>query len=104
MTIRCTAISALFAVLGVFATAAQAHPDPATAQPAAAAAPQPADVKALDAHTREDIERHQGMARAHSEAAQCLASGRKSDDCTKQLQASCKGLALGKNCGMRHSH
>ncbi len=60
--------------------------------------------KQLDAHTLEDIERHRSMARAHEQAAQCLASGKSYDDCLKQLQTSCKGLALGKNCGMRHSH
>ena len=60
--------------------------------------------KQLDAHTLEDIERHRNMARAHEQAAQCLASGKSYDDCLKQLQTSCKGLALGKNCGMRHSH
>ena len=65
-------------------------------------AKQPA--KPLDAHTLEDIERHRSMARAHEQAAQCLASGKSYDDCLKQLQTSCKGLALGKNCGMRHSH
>lgn len=58
----------------------------------------------VDAHTQEDIERHRGMARAHEQAAQCLAEGQSFDICQKQLQASCKGLALGKNCGMRHGH
>ncbi len=58
----------------------------------------------LDKHTLEDIERHRGMARAHEQAAQCLEQGKNYDDCQKQLQTSCKGLALGKNCGMRHSH
>lgn len=53
---------------------------------------------------QEDIERHKQMAAAHSAAAQCLQSGRKPDDCTKDLQAACKGLALGKFCGMRHAH
>jgi hypothetical protein len=58
----------------------------------------------LDAHTQEDIERHRGMARAHEQAAQCLAAGKPYEDCQKQLQTSCKGLALGKSCGMRHAH
>ena len=58
----------------------------------------------LDKHTLEDIERHRGMARAHEQAAQCLEQGNKYENCQKQLQTSCKGLALGKNCGMRHSH
>jgi phosphotransferase system glucose/maltose/N-acetylglucosamine-specific IIC component len=31
-------------------------------------------------------------------------AGRKPDDCTRELQTACKGLALGKFCGMRHAH
>lgn len=70
-------------------------------------APQPAANTAtpqLDEHQREDVERHRAMARAHEQAAQCLAAGKGYEECQKQLQTSCKGLALGKNCGMRHSH
>lgn len=54
--------------------------------------------------TQQDIERHKAMAAAHSAAAQCLAAGKKHDDCMKELQAACKGLAIGKYCGMRHAH
>ena len=54
--------------------------------------------------TEQDIERHKAMATAHTAAAQCLAAGRKADDCMKELQNACKGLALGKYCGMRHAH
>ena len=53
---------------------------------------------------KKDIERHKRMAAAHEEAAKCLASGRKEEDCQKALQAACKGLAIGKYCGMRHEH
>lgn len=73
---------------------AQGKPDPK----AAAGAFQP------DAHTRADIERHRAMAKAHDAAAQCLASAGEHEKCEKQLQADCKGLALGKYCGMRHAH
>lgn len=59
---------------------------------------------APDAATQKDIERHRAMAAAHEAAAQCLAAGKKHDDCGKQLQAACKGLAIGKYCGMRHEH
>lgn len=59
---------------------------------------------AVDAHTQEDIARHQGMAKAHQQAAQCLAEGRKHDDCMQALRTDCKGLALGKSCGLRHAH
>ncbi|MDH5205161.1 MAG: hypothetical protein OEY75_06045 [Hylemonella sp.] len=54
--------------------------------------------------TRKDIERHQAMAAAHEAAAKCLASGREHEVCRKALQAACKGLAIGKYCGMRHEH
>ena len=41
---------------------------------------------------------------AHEAAAKCLASGKKEDVCMAELQASCKGLAIGKYCGMKHGH
>ena len=58
----------------------------------------------LDEHTRKDIERHRLMAAAHEEAARCLESGKKESECVKALQARCKGLAIGKYCGMKHEH
>lgn len=61
-----------------------------------------------DSHTdkdlKVDIERHQAMAAAHQAAAQCLASGKGHSVCQKELLAACKGLAIGKYCGMRHAH
>ena len=56
------------------------------------------------AETKEDIQRHRAMAAAHEAAAKCLESGKKEDICMKDLQASCKGLAVGKYCGMKHAH
>ena len=53
---------------------------------------------------QEDIQRHEQMAAAHAAAAQCLRAGRSAEACTQALQAACKGLALGKHCGMRHAH
>lgn len=53
---------------------------------------------------KKDIERHRQMAAAHEAAAKCLASGQKPDACQKALQNACKGLAIGKYCGMRHEH
>ena len=53
---------------------------------------------------QEDIARHRAMAEAHEAAAKCLESGKKPDQCTKELQTACKGLALGKYCGMKHVH
>ena len=57
-----------------------------------------------DKEVKEDIQRHRAMAAAHEAAAKCLESGQKPDVCTKQLQAACKGLAVGKYCGMKHAH
>lgn len=44
------------------------------------------------------------MAAAHEAAAKCLESGKGHDPCQKELQAACKGLAIGKYCGMKHAH
>lgn len=60
--------------------------------------------KPLDKETQEDIQRHRAMASAHEAAAKCLESGKKDDVCEKELQASCKGLAIGRYCGMKHVH
>lgn len=57
-----------------------------------------------DKETKEDIQRHRAMAAAHEGAAKCLESGKKEDVCMKELQAACKGLAVGKYCGMKHVH
>lgn len=60
--------------------------------------------KPLSAHVKKDIERHRAMAAAHEAAAHCLESGKDEDQCQKELQILCKGLAIGKYCGMRHEH
>ena len=57
-----------------------------------------------DKETKTDIARHRAMAAAHEAAAKCLESGKKEDVCQKELQAACKGLAIGKYCGMKHEH
>ena len=57
-----------------------------------------------DQETKADIERHRAMAAAHEAAAKCLESGKGEDVCQKELQTSCKGLAIGKYCGMKHAH
>lgn len=54
--------------------------------------------------TQVDIQRHRAMAAAHEAVAKCLESGRPQDACMKELQAACKGLAIGKYCGMKHEH
>ncbi len=57
-----------------------------------------------DKQTKEDVQRHRAMAAAHEGAAKCLESGKKEDVCNKELLAACKGLAIGKYCGMKHDH
>lgn len=63
---------------------------------------------AVAQHSKKDIEqdiaRHRAMAEAHEAAAKCLESGKKPEQCTQALQSACKGLALGKYCGMKHVH
>jgi hypothetical protein len=60
--------------------------------------------KPLDAETKQDIARHRAMAAAHEAAAKCLEAGKPDTVCEKELQAACKGLAIGKFCGMKHEH
>lgn len=57
-----------------------------------------------DKETQEDIKRHRAMAAAHEGAAKCLESGKKEEVCMAELQTACKGLAIGKYCGLRHVH
>lgn len=68
------------------------------------AAPKPAAPATLSDHVRTDIVRHRAMAAAHEAAARCLEAGRPEADCQKELAVACKGLAIGKHCGMRHEH
>ena len=55
-------------------------------------------------HVKTDISRHRAMAAAHEAAARCLESGKAEAVCLKDLQSVCKGLAIGKYCGMKHEH
>jgi hypothetical protein len=57
-----------------------------------------------DKEIKQDVARHRAMAAAHEGAAKCLESGKNHDVCEKELQAACKGLAVGKYCGMKHAH
>ena len=63
---------------------------------------------ALAQHSKKEVEqdiaRHRAMAEAHEAAAKCLESGKKPEQCTKELQTACRGLALGKYCGMKLVH
>lgn len=58
----------------------------------------------LSEHVKSDIQRHRAMAQAHEAAARCLESGKAEAQCLVELQAACKGLGIGKYCGMRHEH
>ena len=58
----------------------------------------------LDQAAKEDIARHRTMAQAHENAAKCLEAGKSDAVCEKQLQLECKGIAIGKFCGMKHEH
>lgn len=86
-----------FGILGLFAALWVAVSVPALAQAQPAAKP-------LSSHVKKDIERHRAMAAAHEAAARCLEAGKDEDQCQKDLQNSCKGLAIGKHCGMKHEH
>ncbi len=57
-----------------------------------------------DKELKEDIARHRAMSTAHGKAAQCLEAGKDAKVCLAELQAACKGLAIGKYCGMKHAH
>ncbi len=57
-----------------------------------------------DKETKEDAARHRAIAAAHEGAAKCLESGKKEEVCYQALQMACKGLAIGKFCGMKHTH
>ncbi len=53
---------------------------------------------------KKDIANHRAMADAHLNAAKCLESGKSEKECLAQLAKDCKGLAIGKYCGMKHTH
>lgn len=56
------------------------------------------------AEAKKDIADHRAMAEAHLNAAQCFEAGKSEKVCLEQLAKDCKGLAIGKYCGMKHSH
>ena len=57
-----------------------------------------------DAHVKQDVAAHRTIAAAHEAAAKCLESGKPEKECHAELAKACKGLAIGKYCGMRHRH
>ena len=56
----------------------------------------------LNQETRDDIAKHEAIAAAHSAAAKCLREGKPDAVCEGALLAACKGIAIGKFCGMKH--
>ena len=63
-----------------------------------------AEKKGVAAHVKQDIADHRAMADAHLNAAKCLEAGTPEKDCQAQLGKDCKGLGIGKYCGMKHKH
>jgi hypothetical protein len=57
-----------------------------------------------DKARQEDVARHRAIAAAHEAAAKCIEAKKPEEVCAKELQAACKGIAMGKFCGMRHQH
>jgi len=61
-----------------------------------------AAVPVLNQEALDDIAKHETMAAAHSAAAKCLREGKPDSVCEGALLAACKGIAIGKFCGMKH--
>jgi len=53
---------------------------------------------------QEDAKRHRIMAAAHEAAAKCYEAGKGEKVCLEQLRKDCKGVGIGKYCGMKHQH
>lgn len=83
------------ALVGAFATVAMMSQ--AVAQQAA---PKNPDPKAIAA----DIAAHRALAQVHENAAKCLESGKSEKECHDQVAKECKGVGIGKSCGLRHRH
>lgn len=99
-------LAALSVAASLCAASLFAAPGPALAQatskPAPAAAP--AAPATQDPHRRDDIARHRAIAAAHDTAARCLEAGGKESTCHDSLRKACEGIAVGRYCGMKHSH
>ncbi len=76
----------------------------ALAGPATAQEPRKKEKPHSAAEVKEDIANHRAMADAHLAAAKCLEAGRPVTECHGQLAKDCKGLGIGKYCGMKHRH
>ena len=52
----------------------------------------------------DDIMDHRTMAEAHLKAAECLEAKKTEKECRAQLAKDCKGVGIGKHCGMKDRH
>lgn len=59
---------------------------------------------AAEKELKEDVANHRLMASAHEAAAKCLEAGKPDEVCEAALEAACKGIGIGKHCGMKHVH
>jgi hypothetical protein len=53
---------------------------------------------------QEDAKRHRTLAAAHEAAAKCLEAGKGEKACLEELRKNCKGVGIGKYCGLKHQH
>ncbi len=60
--------------------------------------------KPVPEEVKKDIAAHRQIAQVHENAAKCLEAGKPEKECHDQLQKECKGVGIGKYCGMRHRH
>jgi predicted secreted protein len=60
--------------------------------------------KPVSEDVKKDVAAHRQIAQVHENAAKCLESGKPEKGCHDQLQKECKGVGIGKYCGMRHRH
>jgi hypothetical protein len=56
------------------------------------------------AQMKREIAQHREIAAAHEAAAKCKEAGTDEEICHAALAKECKGIAIGKLCGMKHSH
>ena len=75
-----------------------------TSKPAPAATVVPGKPAPIDPHRRDDNALDRAIAAAHEGAARCLETGRPEAACHDALRKACEGLAVGRYCGMKHSH
>jgi hypothetical protein len=63
-----------------------------------------AQEKAASDDIKKDIAAHRRIAQVHEAAARCLEAGKPESECHEELQKACKGVGIGKYCGMKHRH